>query len=161
MMKEIAELLAIPHDDLTDARSISYRLEQAVDGYFVRGERPGRSDPWLTVYYDARYEYNDYNSLIELVPENIAAYVAMELRFAFVRADIMERFREDVHGCGLACAPIDDFAAKALCCADPNALPAPLNGLTWRKSGGHALDPAGFSVRELVTTLNEAEEERT
>ena len=159
-MKEIAELLALPHDALTDARSISYRLEQAVDGYFVRGEGPGRSAPWLTVYYDAHYEYNDYNSMIELVPENVAAYVSLELRFAFVRSDLLERFQADARGCGLACAAVEDFASKSLSCADPGALPAPLKRLVWGKNGGYALDPEGFSVHELAVFLNGTMEER-
>ena len=125
-----------------------------MDGYFVRGEGPGRSAPWLTVYYDAHYEYNDYNSLIELVPENVAAYVSLELRFAFVRADLLERFRADARGCGLACVPAADFAAEEFCCADPSALPAPLNELPWGAGGADLLNPAHFSVWALVECMN-------
>ena len=150
-MKDISQLLAAQRDALAEERSLTYRLEHAVGGYFVRGEGGGHPAFWLTVYHDARYEYNDYNSMIELVPENVAAYVSTALRFAFVRADHLERFRRDAGGFGLACAAVADFAAEALCCADLDALPAPLNGLPW---GASALDPSRFSVRELVRFMN-------
>ena len=170
-MKDLVELLAAArHDDTGAEFSLTYRLEHIVGGYFVQGEGVGAPMPWLTVYYDASFEYNDYNSMIALVPENIAAYIHSGLRIAFVRAEHLARFQSDARGYGLAFVPLESFEEETLCCRAPERLPEALRGVAWLENrpavgaagiiGGNAaqgrrLDPARFSLESLARWMNE------
>ena len=151
-MRDLAEILATARQGAATAEySLTYRLEQEVGGYFVQGEGVGAPLPWLTVYFDARFEYNDYNSMIELAPENVVAFVSLDLCLAFVRADHLTRFARDAQGYGLVCVATTDFAAEEFRCAGPDA---PLKGVRWGTDGKGLLNPARFSVRALVEQMN-------
>ena len=153
-MKDIAELLAAPRDARTAATSLSYRLEHAVGGYFVRGGGAGQEKPWRMIYYDPAFDFNDYNSAIALVPENIVACVSEELRLALVRADHLDHFRRDAADYGLAFCPLESLTAAELCCAAPERLPEPMLQAFANAGGTSDLNPKCFSALQLAENMN-------
>ena len=82
--------------------SLCGHLETIVGNYFLHGVGWEESDV-ETLYYDASVGFYD---VVPLVKENIVAYITYNESIAFVRADMLEKFKGDTKDYDLLYIPV-------------------------------------------------------
>lgn len=173
-MMELSKFLTgVENTTIKEKRiSLSGKLEAIIGNYFVSGE--GIPDVWnlLTVYYDS--EIDTYTESVELIPENIVAYVEPDYKWAFVRNSHIEKFKEDTLEYGINYIAVSSFEDEILQCSNPDLLPEEFSGIVWIDDdfmndenipfdydafaeiddGVKYLNPKHFSVVELYQILS-------
>lgn len=149
--------------------SLCGHLEAMVGNYYLYGA--GAEEPDVeTVYYDASVGFYD---AVPLVKENIVAYITYNESIAFVREDILEKFKEDTKEYDLLYIPVKSFETEEFYIDNDRELPAFLKEVRWIDddfgndenipfdyekfeiidSGISYVNPKHFSVKKLMDIL--------
>lgn len=169
-MKKLNDfLMMVNKKDKQHRISLCGHLEAMVGNYFLYGVGMEEYDV-ETVYYDAEVGFYD---AVPLVKENIVAYITYGERVAFVREDMLEKFKGDTKEYDLLYIPVNSFETEELCVDNNMELPAFLEEVRWIDddflndesipfdyekfeiidSGVKYANPKHFSVKRLVDVL--------
>ena len=149
--------------------SLCGKLEVVVGNYFLSGA--GIPEPDFEIlYYDPKVGVDD---AIDLVKENIVAYITPDERYIFVLQNMMEKIKQDTEEYGLIYIPVNSFDREELCINQERELPDFLKNVLWIDddflndgsipfdfsafdiidSGNPYVNPKHFSVSELFRVL--------
>lgn len=119
-MKNIIDSAVRPYPKPHYLLSLTGKLEAVIGKYFVSGEGiPDRSI--FTVYYS---EKTAHDECVELVPDNIIAYVTSDYKFAFVLEKMLNKFISDTAEYSLSYLPVKDFMKEEFAFRQPSKRPA-------------------------------------
>lgn len=107
--------------------SLCGKLEAMVGNYFLSGA--GNPDNEIqTLYYDPTVGAYDE---IRLLKENIVAYILENENVAFVREDMLTKFKEDTEEYDLVCIPVGSFETDEFYVDREKDVPHLLKDTTW------------------------------
>lgn len=170
-MKRINDYFVQINQNKTTENRISLcgKLEGLVGNYFLSGAGvPGECVE--TVYYDSTIDFYDS---VPLVKENIIAYILENETVAFVRADMLTKFRTDTEEYDLVYIPVSSFDAEEFYIDMQMKIPHLLEPIIWIDddfmndeniefdfeafdiidSGEKYLNPNHFSITKLIDAL--------
>ena len=173
-MKNIIVSAVRPYPKPHYSLSLTGKLEAVIGKYFVSGEGiPDRSI--FTVYYS---EKTAHDECVELVPDNIIAYVTSDYKFAFVLEKMLNKFISDTAEYSLSYLPVKDFMKEEFCIQTTEQTPGFFKRIVWINDdflydvkqdfdfntfrliddGIKYLNPGHFTIYELVSYINSAEQ---
>lgn len=150
--------------------SLCGKLEAIVGKYFVSGA--GLPYPSIqVVYYDESIK-SDYEC-VDLIKENIVAYITDDEKYAFVKESIMQKFIDDTKEYNLIYIPVGSFDDEEFWVDVESELPHFMKDILWLDddfmndenipfdyekfelidSGMEYINPKHFSVRKLADIL--------
>lgn len=170
-MKRINDYFVKTNQNKTTEKRISLcgKLEAMVGNYFLSGAGvPGECVE--TLYYDSTVGFHD---CVPLVKENIVAYIVEDETVAFVRVDMLTKFRADTEEYGLVYIPVSSFDAEEFYIDRKMGIPRLLEPVVWIEddfmndeniefdfeafdiidSGEKYLNPNHFSITKLIDAL--------
>ncbi len=129
----------------------------------------------FTVYYS---EKTAHDECVELVPDNIIAYVTSDYKFAFVLEKMLNKFISDTAEYSLSYLPVKDFMKEEFCIQTTEQTPGFFKRIVWINDdflydvkqdfdfntfrliddGIKYLNPGHFTIYELVSYINSAEQ---
>lgn len=151
--------------------SLCGKLEAMIGNYFLSGA--GVPDYDIQVlYYDSTVGFYD---AIPLVKENIVAYIFEQENVAFVKEDMLTKFKNDTEEYALVCISVNSFEADEFYIDREMPIPLLLKNIIWIDddfmndeniefdyeafdiidSGEKYINPKHFSVVNLVDALLE------
>lgn len=149
--------------------SLCGKLEAIVGNYFLSGAGIPDNN-FQILYYDATVGFYDE---IRLVKPNIVAYILENEDIAFVREDMLTKFKKDTAEYELICIPVNSFEADEFYVDREMEIPDLLKDILWIDddfmndenkefdleafeiidSGEKYINPQHFSVSKLVDAL--------
>ncbi|MCI7350738.1 MAG: transposase [Ruminococcus sp.] len=168
-MKNFFDSMIKPVVNPNFSYSFSGKLEAIIGKYFVSGEGvPGKSI--YTVYYN---ENTPVDECVELINENIVAYITSDYRFAFVLEEFLNKFISDTAEYALSYLPVKSFSEDEFCISPTDRLPLQFQKIIFINddflndekiefdyelfeiidSGAKYLNPNHFSINDLVSYL--------
>ena len=119
-----------------------------------------------------------HDECVELVPDNIIAYVTSDYKFAFVLEKMLNKFISDTAEYSLSYLPVKDFMKEEFCIQTTEQTPGFFKRIVWINDdflydvkqdfdfntfrliddGMKYLNPGHFTISELVSYINSAEQ---
>lgn len=119
-----------------------------------------------------------HDECVELVPDNIIAYVTSDYKFAFVLEKMLNKFISDTAEYSLSYLPVKDFMKEEFCIQTTEQTPGFFKRIVWINDdflydvkqdfdfntfrliddGIKYLNPGHFTIYELVSYINSAEQ---
>lgn len=149
--------------------SLCGKLEAIIGNYFLSGSGVPDNDIQV-LYYDSTVGFYD---AIPLVKETIVAYIFEEENVAFVKEDMLAKFKKDTEEYELICISVKSFEADEFYIDREMPIPALLKNIIWIDddfmqdenmefdyeafdiidSGEKYINPKHFSVVDLIDVL--------
>ena len=170
-MKNIVECMKQLNHAPVDASGLSAQLECFVGCYFLRFDH---AEPDIQeVYFDAAIDKEEES--VDLIPENLVAYVTADGKYAFVLERVFDQFIADTAEYSFRYIPVTAFDLKEFWIDLSGEVPELFQKIAWIDDsflydehiafdfeayfkiddGIRYINPRCFSIHELITFLRE------